>query len=71
MLPLIDPDVVPFEEVDAAFARDEGEGDGTLAVWRKIHQAFFTEEGYFAPDMLLLCQHFKVVERLDYKRVAP
>ena len=63
-------DVVPFDEVDAAFAHLEGEGDRSLATWRKIHQKSFTGEGYFAPDMMVVCEHFRIVERLDFKRVA-
>ncbi|MDX2137172.1 MAG: ASCH domain-containing protein, partial [Chloroflexota bacterium] len=32
----------PFNEFDAAFAYDEGEGDRTLAFWRRAHWDFFT-----------------------------
>jgi len=59
-----------FDEVDAKFAFDEGEGDRSLAYWRKTHQEFFSREGYFASDMLLLCQHFRVIERLEFRRVV-
>jgi uncharacterized protein YhfF len=34
--------VLPFREVDAAFAWDEGEGDRSLAYWRDAHIGFFT-----------------------------
>ena len=34
--------VVPFAEVDEAFAYDEGEGDRTLAWWREAHWQFFS-----------------------------
>ena len=63
-------DVVPFVEVDAEFAAAEGEGDLSLAQWRKTHEAQFKREGYFAPDMMVVCEHFRIVERLDFKRVA-
>jgi len=63
-------EVVSFDEVDAKFAHAEGEGDLSLAYWRKAHETFFKREGYFAPDMLLLCQHFRVLERLEFRRVA-
>jgi len=33
-----------FEDVDAAFAWDEGEGDRTLADWKDGHRKFFTRE---------------------------
>jgi uncharacterized protein YhfF len=35
---------LPFAEVDAAFAWDEGEGDRTLADWKEGHRRFFTRE---------------------------
>ena len=53
-----------FGEVDAAFARDEGEGDGSLAHWRDAHRAYFTRLGRFAEDMPLYCERFRVVERI-------
>ncbi|MSO72519.1 MAG: ASCH domain-containing protein [Rhodospirillaceae bacterium] len=64
-------EIVPFDEVDAKFARDEGEGDGSLVNWRKIRESHLKREGYFAADMLLVCEHFRVIERLDFRRVAP
>jgi uncharacterized protein YhfF len=51
-----------FDEVDAAFARDEGEGDRTLEDWRESHRSYFTGEGTFAPDMELHCERFRLVE---------
>jgi uncharacterized protein YhfF len=33
--------ILPFQQVDDAFARDEGEGDGTLAAWREGHWRYF------------------------------
>jgi uncharacterized protein YhfF len=61
----ISAEAVPFDEVDAEFAADEGEGDLSLKYWRKTHQAFFERQGYFAPDMLLVCEHFRMVEKLS------
>jgi uncharacterized protein YhfF len=51
-----------FDQVDAAFAHDEGEDDRTLASWRDAHQRYFTRNGGFAPDMLLNCERFRLVE---------
>ncbi len=53
-----------FDEVDEAFARDEGEGLMTLADWRESHQAYFARNGGFSPDMLLLCERFRLVKVL-------
>jgi len=54
-----------FDEVDDAFARDEGEGDLTLADWREGHRRYFEAEGVFAPDMLLWCERFRLIEVLE------
>lgn len=51
-----------FDEIDEAFAADEGEGLRSLADWRDSHQAYFTRNGGFAPDMELLCERFRLVE---------
>lgn len=55
-----------YNEVDAAFARDEGEGDLSLDYWRKAHKSFFTRTlpaigREFRDDMPLVCERFKVV----------
>jgi uncharacterized protein YhfF len=54
-----------FDEVDAAFAYDEGEGDRTLDSWRQAHRAYFGRRGQFAEDMLLWCERFRVVELIE------
>ena len=59
-----------FDEVDAAFAFDEGEDDRTLASWRRAHQNYFGRQGTFAPNMLLYCERFRLVMRLDAKASA-
>lgn len=59
-------DIVPFSQVSAEFAATEGEGDGSLAYWRRVHAAYFgrvcerigrTPE----PDMPVVCERFEVV----------
>jgi uncharacterized protein YhfF len=54
-----------FDEVDAAFAFEEGEGDRTLASWRRAHRNYFGRQGTFAPGMPLYCERFRLVARLD------
>ena len=53
--------LLPFDQVDAAFARDEGEGDLTLEWWRDAHRRFFERNGGWTPDMPLWCERFRVV----------
>jgi uncharacterized protein YhfF len=57
-----------FDEVDEAFAFDEGEGDRTLAYWRQAHRRYFTRRGEFAPDMLLWCERFLLIARLPEEK---
>ena len=54
-----------FDEVDAAFAFDEGEGDRSLEYWRAAHTRYFTRQGTFAPDMLLWCERFRLIAKLS------
>jgi len=53
-----------FDDVDSDFAFDEGEGDRTLQAWRTAHRDYFVRNGHFAPNMLLFCERFRLVERL-------
>jgi uncharacterized protein YhfF len=54
-----------FDEIDRAFAFEEGEGDRSLLFWRIVHERYFKAEGYFAADMPLWCERFRLVEALD------
>ena len=54
-----------FEDVDAAFAYDEGEGDRSLEYLRKMYTKYFTRQGTFAPGMDVYCERFRVVEILE------
>ena len=61
-------DVLPFDEVDAAFAYDEGEGDRSLEYWSDVHWTYFVRElaglGREATrDMPVVCERFEVVYR--------
>ncbi len=56
-------EMTTFEQVDAAHALAEGEGDRTLAYWRNEHKRFFEEYDLFSPDMTLVLMHFKVIEK--------
>lgn len=51
-----------FNEVDPTFAAEEGEGDLSRAHWAAVHEAYFTREGTYAPDMLLWCERFRLIE---------
>jgi len=55
-----------YNEVDAQFAHDEGEGDQSLNYWRDAHKNFFSRVlskigKEFLEDMPLVCERFRVI----------
>ncbi len=57
--------VMPFCEVGEEQAYKEGEGDRTLAYWRKVHEEFFAEDYasmgvIFTDQSPVLCEEFEV-----------
>ena len=59
-----------YNEVDAAFAHEEGEGDRSLAYWREAHRRYFGRQGKFSEDMMLMCERFRLVEIFEGRKVA-
>jgi uncharacterized protein YhfF len=58
--------VLPFNQVDPAFAYDEGEGDRSLAYWRDVHWHFFGEtckaiQREPSQTMPVVCERFRLV----------
>jgi len=56
----------PFRDVDAAFAAEEGEGDGSLAGWRDAHRTYFDRVSAraglrFDETTVVICQRFRPV----------
>jgi len=59
-----------FDAVDASFAADEGEGDGSLGYWRDEHRRFFgrelAAEGLaFSEQVRVVCERIRLVWRPD------
>lgn len=57
---------LPFNEVDAQFASDEGEGDQTLEYWRDIHWRYFSREAAglgldFNERSIVCCERFRLL----------
>jgi uncharacterized protein YhfF len=59
-----------YNEVDAAFAYEEGEGDRSLSRWRAAHRNYFGRQGKFSEDMMLMCERFRLVDILADRKVA-
>jgi len=58
--------VLPFNEVDAEFAFDEGEGDQSLDYWRAVHWDYFSQRCADlgkepTPEMLVNCERFRLL----------
>lgn len=56
--------VVRFCDVDEHFARAEGENE-KLQVWQFNHREYLQRNGGFNPEMMLVCQRFKLVKNLQ------
>lgn len=62
----VEVSIKPYNEVDAQFASDEGEGDRSLAYWREAHYNFFSRTlpdigRQFSETMPLVCERFRVI----------
>jgi uncharacterized protein YhfF len=58
--------VYKYNEVDADFAREEGEGDLSLRYWQEAHRNFFSRYlpkigKEFSEDMPLVCERFRLI----------
>ena len=56
----------PFFSIDAAYAQLEGEGDKSLAYWKKVHWDYYTRELEIfgrvpRESMIVVCQQFEKV----------
>lgn len=52
---------VRYCDVEESFALAEGENE-TLQGWRRDHRNYFERNGGFDPEMMLVCERFKLIE---------
>lgn len=76
LIEITEVEIKPFNEVDARFAYDEGEGDRSLAYWRRAHRSFFTRvcraiNRELREDMPIVCERFHVIFRPESSRTLP
>ena len=69
VIEVTDVRIQPFDAVDEAFARDEGEGDATLAWWRAAHTRYFSREcarrgQVFSGSMPVVCWRFRLLHAM-------
>lgn len=75
VIEMTEVEVKRLAEVDLPFAIEEGEGFETIEAWREAHVGFFSSPEMVAAlgkppieisdDTLVVCQRFRVVERLE------
>jgi uncharacterized protein YhfF len=53
-----------FCDVDESFALAEGENED-LQGWREDHKAYFQRNGGFDPEMMLVCERFRLIYDYD------
>ncbi len=66
ILQTVEVRTLPFDQVDAQFAADEGEGDLSLEYWRQAHWHFFSQmcaelDRQPEPDMPVVCERFRLI----------
>ena len=62
----VDVTIRKYNEVDADFARAEGEGDLSLEYWREAHKDYFSRTlpkigKEFSEEISLVCERFRVI----------
>jgi len=75
IIELVDVRHTPFQAVDAGFAAEEGEGDGSLEWWQLAHRRYFGRVcarfgGTFDETSVVICQRFRLVWGGGTDRVA-
>ena len=62
----VEVEMKPYNQVDAQFAYEEGEGDRSIQYWRQAHWHFFSRTLAAigrepSEDMPLVCERFRVI----------
>jgi len=66
IIEIIEVQIQPYDEVGEQHAFEEGEGDRTLAYWRKVHWNFFAQECKSidkrpSSTMPIVCERFRLI----------
>jgi uncharacterized protein YhfF len=60
VIEIIQIETVRYDKVDESHAK--AEGYSSLAEWANVHQSDYLRDGAIAPEMLVICQTFQLVE---------
>lgn len=76
LLRVTDVAVKPFNEVEQSFAEREGEGDNSLAYWRKVHKEYFVQQCLewdvaWQDNIPICCEGFELVAENRAKAPGP
>ena len=63
-------EIVPFNQITAEYAATEGEGDGSLDYWKRVHWDYYHRElaetgKQPTDDMPIVCEYFEAVFPLE------
>ncbi|WP_166416848.1 ASCH domain-containing protein [Cochlodiniinecator piscidefendens] len=61
---------IRFCDVTEDMALADGEND-SLAGWQQTHKAYFERNGGFDPEMILVFEHFELIENLAGREIGP
>ncbi len=67
-LETVSVELTRFCDVEESFALAEGE-DETLQGWQDAHRSYFERSGGFEPEMMLVCERFRLIE--DFRLSKP
>lgn len=75
LIRISDIDVRPFDQVGEDFAAREGEGDSSLAYWRKVHREYFRLQcdawGIdWREDLPTICEGFDLLASAEPSKMA-
>lgn len=57
----IEATIIPFDEVDASFEWEGGEGDRTLQGWRELYWDYIQSECLRIHKTPMVCKRFRVI----------
>jgi len=62
--------LTPYNKITPEFVEIEGEGDKSLAYWKKVHKDYYIREmesfhESFNEDMMIVCEYFETIYKLE------
>ena len=73
VIEIIKMEQIPYKQITDEFAEIEGEGDKSLAYWKRVHEAYYKREiephgDKFDENMILVCEYFKTIYKVKTQK---